>query len=494
MKKIFRLLMLMMAMTLCIQVTTAKNESETTCIHGIKVKNLTIERNTDSLFIDMTIDFTALNITTTELAVFTPYIKSEKDSLKLQAIGVYGRNRYIYYQRNPEMNPIGNDDMVFKANERPDTLNYHAEVDFLEWMEQCTVEVNYSVYECCGDVLCSNDKVLTEFPLEPYKPELIYIRPVAEVIKTRELSGTAFIDFPVSKTKIYPEYRNNTIELAKITGSIDSVKSDPDISITSLSIKGYASPESSYANNTRLARERTQSLKQYVDDLYHFEKGFIKTSYEPENWDGLEAYVKESDLPHKTEILEAIRSDREPDKKEWYIKNNWKDDYKYLLTYCYPALRRTDYRIGYVIREYVTPEEIEIVMQNAPQKLSLEEFYVLSQTYESDSESHLKLWEKAAEMYPQDEVANLNAANSAIIKKDYERALLHLSIAERLKEATYLKGVIEVLRKNYETARPYLEEAASQGVKEAQDTLDNMLKHWKLIVEDVVYDEQSRNL
>ena len=97
-------------------------------------------------------------------------------------------------------------------------------------------------------------------------------------------------------------------------------------------------------------------------------------------------------------------------------------------------------------------------------------------------------------MYPQDEVANLNAANSAIIKKDYERALLHLSVAERLAEATYLKGVIEVLRKNYETARPYLEEAASQGVKEAQDTLDNMLKHWKLIVEDVVYDEQSRNL
>ena len=71
----------MMAMTLCIQVTSAKNESETTGIHGIKVKNLTIERNADSVFIDMTIDFTSLDIATTELAVFTPYVKSEKDSL-----------------------------------------------------------------------------------------------------------------------------------------------------------------------------------------------------------------------------------------------------------------------------------------------------------------------------------------------------------------------------------------------------------------------------
>ena len=122
MKKIFRLLTLMTAMTLCIQVTSAKNESETTGIHGIKVKNLIIERNADSVFIDMTIDFTSLDISTTELAVFTPYIKSERDSLSLQAIGVYGRNRYIYYQRNPEMNPIENDDLVYKEKERPDKV------------------------------------------------------------------------------------------------------------------------------------------------------------------------------------------------------------------------------------------------------------------------------------------------------------------------------------------------------------------------------------
>ena len=152
MKKIFRLLTLMTAMTLCIQVTSAKNESETTGIHGIKVKNLIIERNADSVFIDMTIDFTSLDISTTELAVFTPYIKSERDSLSLQAIGVYGRNRYIYYQRNPEMNPIENDDLVYKEKERPDTLNYHAEVAFMKWMKEFTVEVNYSVYGCAGQL------------------------------------------------------------------------------------------------------------------------------------------------------------------------------------------------------------------------------------------------------------------------------------------------------------------------------------------------------
>ena len=489
MKKIFRLLTLMTAMTLCIQVTSAKNESETTGIHGIKVKNLIIERNADSVFIDMTIDFTSLDISTTELAVFTPYIKSERDSLSLQAIGVYGRNRYIYYQRNPEMNPIENDDLVYKEKERPDTLNYHAEVAFMKWMKEFTVEVNYSVYGCCGDAQCTDDKTLADFPLESYIPKQIYIRPAAEIVKTRELNGTAFIDFQAGKTTIKSDYRNNATELTKITSSIDSVKADPDITITAISIKGFASPEGSYSNNTRLAKERTKSLKQYVENLYHFEEGFVSTSYEPENWKGLEAYVDSSELTHKTEILEVIRSDRSPDKKEQHIKANWNEDYKYLLAHCYPTLRRTDYHIEYVIREYTTPQEIETVMQTAPQKLSLEEFYVLAQTYESGSKEHLELWETAAKIYHHDEIANLNAANSSIIKKDYERALYHLYIARDLAEASYLRGVIEVLREDYEAARPYLEEAASKGIKEAQETLDNMTKHWKVIVEQIEYDK-----
>ena len=61
------------------------------------------------------------------------------------------------------------------------------------------------------------------------------------------------------------------------------------------------------------------------------------------------------------------------------------------------------------------------------------------------------------------------------------------SIIRDLAEASYLRGVIEVLREDYEAARPYLEEAASKGIKEAQETLDNMTKHWKMIVEQIEY-------
>ena len=176
-------------------------------------------------------------------------------------------------------------------------------------------------------------------------------------------------------------------------------------------------------------------------------------------------------LPHKNEILEAIRSDREPDTKEWIIKSKWKDDYRFLLENCYPALRHSDYTIEYEIRSYSTPSEIEAVLRTAPQNLSLEEFYILAQSYESGSEEFNELFEIAVRMYPDDPVANLNAANSAILKKDYRTALRYLEKAGDTPEAIYTRGVLEVYMEDNDAARPYLTEAKKLGIPQAEVVL-----------------------
>jgi hypothetical protein len=265
--------------------------------------------------------------------------------------------------------------------------------------------------------------------------------------------------------------------LAKITGTIDSVKSDKDVTIKSIFIKGYASPESPYSNNTRLAKGRTESLKGYVEEMYHFGEGFITTDYEPEDWAGLERYVEASSLKHKEEILAAIRSDREPDKKEWVIKSTWKEEYRFLLDNCYPALRHSDYVIEYEVRSYVDPADIEKVLHVAPQNLSLEEFYVLAETYESGSDEFNELFETAVRMYPNDPVANLNAANSAILRNDYRGALRFLDKAGNLPESKYARGVLEVYMDNSEAAKPYLIEAQKLGVAKAEEVLTEIAKN-----------------
>jgi hypothetical protein len=422
--------------------------------------------------LDMDIDLSDLKIKTTQVVVLTPSIINGKDTLAFKSVGVYGRNRRVFYLRNEDQKPTGSSDINIASSKTSDIIEYNASVPFIEWMDGCKVELVRTDFGCCGEsAQIARDEIVDRFPLEPYSPELIYLRPEKEVVKTREISGSAFIDFPVSQTVINPSYRNNTVELAKITGTIDSVKRDSDITIKSIFIKGYASPESPYDNNTRLAKGRTESLKEYVESLYHFGEGFIRTDFEPEDWEGLERYVMASSLPHRDEILKAIRSDMEPDKKEWVIKSKWKEDYRFLYENCYPALRHSDYKIEYEIRSYSTPAEIEAVLRTAPQNLSLEEFYILAKSYDAGSEQFNELFETAVRMYPDDPVANLNAANSAILKKDYRSALRNLDKAGNTPEAIYTRGVLEVYMEDNEAAKPYLMEARKLGIAQAEEVL-----------------------
>lgn len=445
----------------------------------VAIKDLTLELKEDGrLNLDIDVDLTRLGLRSTQVVVLTPLIINDTDTLALKSIGVYSRNRRIFYQRNEEVKPTGAGDINLKASEARVVVDYNASTQFKDWMDGCKVELVRTDYRCCGQsALVERTALVGRFPLEPYHPELIYLRPQREVVKTREISGSAYIDFPVSKTFINPTYRNNTVELAKIIGTIDSVKNDQDITIKSIFIKGFASPESPYSNNTRLAKGRTEALKDYVGSLYHFGEGFIKTDYEPEDWAGLERYVMASSLPHREEILEAIRSDREPDKKEWFIKSRWKEDYRYLLEHCYPALRHSDYTIEYEIRSYASPAEIEKVLHTAPQNLSLEEFYILAQTYEPGSEKFNDLFETAVRMYPGDPVANLNAANSAILRADYRNALRFLEKAGDLPEAIYARGVLETYMDNLAEAKPYFEKAKTLGVPQAENALMEVSKN-----------------
>lgn len=439
----------------------------------VNIDDYTLELKDDGhLYLDIDIDLSELDVKATQVVVLTPAVINDSDTLFLKSVAVYGRNRRIFYMRNEDEKPTDKRDINLVPSQTRDIITYRTSVAFLDWMDGCKVELFRTDYGCCGEsALISQTELVDRFPLKPYFPELIYLRPKHEVVKTREISGSAFVDFPVSQTVIDTSYRNNTVELAKITGTIDSVKRNQDITIKSIFIKGFASPESPYDNNTRLAKGRTEALKEYVEGLYHFGEGFIKTDYEPEDWAGLEKYVMESSLQHKDEILEAIRSDRDPDTREWIIKSRWKEDYRFLLENCYPALRHSDYTIQYEIKSYSTAAEIEPVFRTAPQNLSQEEFYILAQSYEPGSEQFNELFETAVRMYPEDPVANLNAANSAILKRDYRSALKYIEKAGNMPEAIYARGVLEVYMDDIEASKPYLHEAKKLGITQAEIVL-----------------------
>ena len=408
---------------------------------GVTTDSLRIERNGEYIVVGMNMGLSPLEVDINRAVLLTPRFVCATDTLELPSIGVYGRQRYYYYVRNGESMLSGAKEMSFKARSKPSDVAYHAIIPYYGWMNGATLELYRSDYGCCNTLLAEWVEPLGGYmEVLPLSPQLLYVYPQAEAVKSRSLSGSAFIDFPVNKTVIYPEYRRNTHELGKIQASIDSVRNDKDITITSVWLKGYASPESPYSHNRDLAIGRTAALKHYINQLYHFKDSVIITDYEPEDWAGLRRYVEKTNLAHRTEILDMIDSNLEPDTKEAKIKRTYPEEYRFLLQNCYPALRHTDYRIDYVIRSFSDVEEIKRVMRVQPQKLSLNEFYLVARTYEPGSVEFNDVFETAVRMYPDDETANLNAANSAMQRKDFESAKRYLFKAGDSSQAVYARG------------------------------------------------------
>lgn len=440
----------------------------------VSVSDFKFVRNGEYMTLSMNLDLSRLDVGTNRAVILTPRIVNGDDSLSLPSVGIYGRRRYYYYLRNNGSAMItGSDETVLKAERCPQMLAYKNNCDYSAWMDNSQLVIQRQDYGCCGNIYAESVGKAGGYFV--YKPEIVFVRPQVEVMKSRELSGTAYINFPVSRTEIFPDYLNNAAELRKINATIDSVKLDNDIQVTAVSIKGYASPEGSYIQNDRLARLRTEALKAYISARYDFSSSQIATSYEAEDWGGLRAYVEASTLPGKSGILALIDdTSLRADDKENKIKKNHPEDYAFLLANCYPALRHTDYRIEYVIRSFSQPDEIRRMAKTQPQKLSLQEFFLASQGYEPGSEDFNELFELAVRMYPSDETANLNAANVAMIRGDLNRAAGYIAKSGNSVQAVYARGVYAALTKDFKEAARFFEQAAKGNMPEAERALKQL--------------------
>lgn len=338
-------------------------------------------------------------------------------------------------------------------------------------------------------------KIIREVPVipeapAPYKPSfaLAYMVPKAEQEKARELSGQAYLDFVVNKTDIRPDYRNNAAELRKVEETINVVRRDPNITITHIGIHGYASPEGSYQSNARLAEGRAQAFQRYVQQLIDLPARLFSVESTPEDWQGLIAFLGNpredlgnpmTDLgqPRMTyENLDAIlaiaKGDAAPDEKERQLKQKYPQQWKQLLADVFPGLRHSDYRVSYTIRPFSIDEAKEIIRQK-PQQLSLNEMFLVANTYQAGSQDYNDVFETAVRMYPDDETANLNAAVIALGKDDLTAASRYLAKAGNSAQARNARGVLAAKQGRYEEAEAAFRQAA---IPEASHNLDELHK------------------
>lgn len=482
MKKVIYLLLLVILPGLNTQAQTVYKDQ-------VRVENQSITRSDDNrLTIAMDIIMqTNMKISSNHSATLTPILESNGRTKSLSPIVIYGRRRALVNERG---NTVPKDAFVILRRKRKteQKVSYLVQLPYEAWMQKANLVMDADLCGCRNIVEANTLDPIATLNIERIKlqPAIAYITPKVEEIKHRTVEGSAFLDFPVNKTVIYPEYRRNQTELAKIRATIDTIRNDKNISITGIRLEGYASPEGSYANNDRLAKGRTAALLNYVRNYYDFPKGLITMNSTPEDWAGFRKFIQNSALSQKEEILQIIDLDeKDMDAKEKRIARFvGSETYRFLLNECYPALRHSDYTVSYTVRGFNLDETKEIIKTH-PQQLSLQEIFNVAQTYEQGSEEFNHAFQVAVLMFPNDPTANLNAAAMEIQRGgDLSIAKKYLTKADPNEGATQNNlGVIALIEGDLDTAQQYFIHAKEAGVTEAGTNLEEVAKQRNFPVE-----------
>ncbi len=449
----------------------------------------------DSLYVDMAVTTEGRNVPSRMSADFTPVLVSGERSLALPAVSLMGRNSYRNHRRALALMSAKERGAYEKSAPYyvvPDykgdsRMDYRLALPYEAWMS--SAKLTLQRIDCgCGkssvtDVRLLAGKVSLEevIVIERYRiePHLAYIRPEAEAVKSRAEQGESFLDFAVGKTSVNPEFGRNAAELEKIRRMIDLVQDDKDLTIKRIVIVGYASPEGSLAMNERLSEGRAKALRDYLQSRYPAIPGSLYSiRFGGENWDDLVEAVQTSDMPDKQAVLDiidrySIIGGREA--KLMALKGG--TPWRYMLREMFPSLRKVTVTVDYDVRNF-DAEEAKAVVKTHPQNLSLNELYLVANTYEPGSEDFNSLFETAVRLYPESVTATVNAAVAALERRDFvgaERYLRSVKSPDRIPECDNAWGLLLMLRdQDYDRAAPYFEAARAAGLKAAQQNLDEI--------------------
>ena len=236
---------------------------------AISLSDVSLWQQGNSLYVDMKIDMKNLTVSPERMLTLTPLLTDGQHNVALEEIIINGKRRQKAYLRGLAISrelPAG---IVIPYNKR-EVLNYAQVIPYEPWMANASLNLVENLCGCgnneemLAQELITNDVSTEAKRLSTMIPVVAYIQPTVEVVKNRSEQYEAHLDFPVSKAVIQPEFMNNHKELMNIHAMFDKIQNDKNLTVTGISIEGFASPEGPLKFNEQLSQKRAEALKNYL--------------------------------------------------------------------------------------------------------------------------------------------------------------------------------------------------------------------------------------
>lgn len=497
----------------------------------------------DSVVVGIRFDFAGVSVRPYLALWFSPVLKGEKRYLVLPAVVVSGkvraradrRNRFLTAGRaNREPEPYH----VLKGNspKRGNEIDYRIAVAYSPWMQEASLCLMREDKNCCRLALLGVDLLMEQLALtggftipqdstgcrtagnyttmmaqaapsdhipadaghdyglsdtpshKPYaSPEpcaectamVSYLNPDLEKNKERTEGTVLHIDYPVGVYDVRHAYMNNDAELTRIDSLLRPLIEGDLTTLRHISICGYASPEGTYADNEQLASRRAQGFMRYLTQTYHLPETLFRVTWIPEDWDGLVELLKSEQPEYADESITLIHKYSVFDGRERKLMDlRGGIPYRHMLTNLFPHLRRLQLTVDYRVRNFSVEEAARLIYTH-PQLLSLQEMYRVATFHRPGTEQYREIYEIAAFHFPDDVVANLNAASAVIMTGDLVSARRYIEKVKNDPRAWNNLGVMAYLSGHPEEAAEWFRRAAGTEPEKARKNLRKVMRMMK---------------
>jgi hypothetical protein len=254
--------------------------------------------------------------------------------------------------------------------------------------------------------------------------------------------------------------RKGELESKSVTDfnkEIADANADARREIKEINITSAASPDGGVKYNTTLAENREKNtvdyLKKNLKKSNITEFGELTANFTPQDWEGFQKLVSESNIQDKDLILSVLSMYKDPEQREKEIRN-LSSVFDQLADQILPQLRysRLSASIDVIGK---SDQEIMDAFISDPSSLSVDEL-LYAATLTDDNNKRLQIYNKAVELYPNDYRTYNNLGMCQYIDKDYEAAAANFAQAAKLNpnaaETQMNLGLVSLVNSDYKDA------------------------------------------
>ncbi|QIK55255.1 DUF3868 domain-containing protein [Dysgonomonas sp. HDW5B] len=451
----------------------------------VSVEVSTYAKQNNKMIVNADIILDKLKVAANDMLTITPVIRSldGTDQMEFEPLIINGSTRNKVNQRAIGFGnysyPENTAGIVKRNNGKSQQFSYSIDADYSSWMRSSELVFIESVTGCnCadkGNITHPGQKL--ELP-PPYTPqfELAYLIPAVEAVKHRADSYSASLDYAISKSDIDRNFKNNDAVLKEVDRIISEIKNDPNIVLDKIVVTGYASPDGDATYNMLLSEKRANTFMAYLINKHNLPQNLITTNWKGEDWQGLRTLISQSDYSYRNDILQIIDNTNDINKRKAALKNLRSGAiYRNLLETDFPGLRRNSYDIFYTVRG-LDINQSKALINVKPQQLSLNEMFMVANSYEKGSKEFKETFNIAVRLYPEDAVALFNSLTSDIETGSFDNPITGLQHTDK-PEGWNNMAVALFHKGDYQSALHYFEKASQTGLREALDNL-SQYKLW----------------